>query len=141
MAGAELPDGSKRKIVVHEQVENEELLSRIAEHDIGYAGEPKTPPNKDLTISNKLFQYLQSGLAIIASDTMGQIEAAKEAEGAVRLYQAGSVESLRGVLVSLLVNHSQIARMKTDAWKAGSRLSWENEAVIYRELIRRLEHD
>ena len=135
------PTEVKERLRVHEQVENEELLSRIAEHDIGYAGEPKTPPNKDLTISNKLFQYLQSGLAIIASDTRGQIEAAKEAEGAVRLYQAGSVESLRGVLFSLLRNHSQIARMKTDAWKAGSRLSWQNEALKYKELIRRLEHN
>ena len=135
------PTEVKERLRVHEQVENEELLSRIAEHDIGYAGEPKTPPNKNLTISNKLFQYLQSGLAVIASDTKGQMEAAQKAGGAVQLYVAGSVDSLRRILIPLLRNSSKITHMKTDAWKAGERLSWANEALKYKELINWMEHD
>lgn len=135
------PTDVKERLRVHEQVQNEELLSRIAEHDIGYAGEPKTPPNKNLTISNKLFQYLQGGLAVIASDTAGQTEAAKLAGGAIQLYAAGSVDSLRSILISVLGNQCKIVQMKSDAWKAGARLSWENEAVKYKELISQLEHD
>ena len=135
------PTEVKKRMSVHGQVKNEELLARIAEHDIGFAGEPKTPPNKDLTISNKFFQYLQIGLAVIASDTKGQMEAAKEAGSAIQLYAAGSVDSLKSILIPILVNHCKVAQMKSDAWKAGARLSWENEAVKYKELISQLEHD
>jgi len=135
------PTEVKERLRVHEQVENEELLSRIAEHDIGFAGEEKTPKSRNLTITNKLFQYLQGGLAVVASDTKGQIEAAQKAGGAVQLYVAGSVDSLRRILIPLLGNSSKITHMKTDAWKAGARLSWENEALKYKELINRMEHD
>jgi hypothetical protein len=62
------PAGVRQRTKVHSLVSNDELLSRIAEHDIGYCGEPKTPLNKNLTISNKLFQYLQAGLAVVASE-------------------------------------------------------------------------
>ncbi|MFN7860877.1 MAG: glycosyltransferase, partial [Pseudanabaena sp.] len=55
-------------------VSNGELLSRIAEHDIGLALEIPYCFNKQFTISNKLFQYLQAGLAIIATNTEGQSE-------------------------------------------------------------------
>ena len=135
------PASVKDRLKLHGLVENEELLSRISEHDIGYAGEEKMPPSRNLTITNKLFQYLQGGLATVASDTAGQMEAAKEAEGAIRLYQAGNPDSLRTVLVSLLGDRSHILRIKKNAWEAGAQLSWENEARKYRELTRQLERN
>ena len=135
------PAGVRGRLKVHGLVENGELLSRIAEHDIGFAGEPKEPPNKNLTISNKLFQYLMGGLAVIASNTKGQTEATREATSSAQLYQAGSIESLRSKLMPLLVDHSQIVWMKKNAWGAGARLSWENEAMKYRNLNSQMEHD
>src|SRR5579863_1723638 len=52
------PEAWRDRIFVHGLVPNHELLSRIAEHDIGFAGEMKYCRNKDLTVSNKLLQYL-----------------------------------------------------------------------------------
>lgn len=65
----------REHLVVHGTVPNRELLSRIAEHDIGLALEPCDCPSRDLTVTNKLFQYLQGGLALIATQTQGQAEA------------------------------------------------------------------
>ena len=42
---------------VHPVVHNDELLSRIAEHDIGFAGEMKYCQSRDLTVTNKIFTF------------------------------------------------------------------------------------
>jgi len=53
-------------------VDGDDLLSRIAEHDIGFAGEMPHCRSRDLTVTNKILQYLLAGLAVVASGTAGQ---------------------------------------------------------------------
>ena len=64
------------------------MLSRIAEHDIGFAGEQNYCRSRDLTVTNKILHYLLGGLAVIASDTAGQRQIAAQAGEAVRVYPA-----------------------------------------------------
>jgi len=117
------------RLKVHGLVENEVLLSRIAEHDIGFCGEPKFPANKNLTISNKFFQYLQAGLAVIASETAGQKEAAKEAGEAVFVFPLQKPGELRVGLEQLFNSPELLHARKQESWAAGSRLSWEAERL------------
>jgi glycosyltransferase involved in cell wall biosynthesis len=121
------PAGVRGRLKVHGLVENEELLSRIVEHDIGFCGEPTEPANKNVTISNKLFQYLQAGLAVVASDTAGQKEAASEAGGGVGLYSYGDEDELKRILNCLIGKSGDMAVHRGQAWNAGARLCWENE--------------
>ena len=121
------PASVRKKVKVHKLVENDELISRISEHDIGFCGEPKSPPNKNLTISNKLFHYLQAGLAILASDTEGQQEAAAEASEAVFMYSHKKPESLLSLIKSFLQKKEKIQNARSKAWEAGLRACWENE--------------
>ena len=53
-------------------IPNDTIAENLAQYDIGLALEPNYPPNKDLTISNKIFHYLSVGLPVIASKTQGQ---------------------------------------------------------------------
>ena len=122
------PTGVRQRLTVHGLVENKELLSRIAEHDIGYAGELTDPPSRNLTITNKLFQYLQAGVAVVASDTRGQQEAAHAAEGAVFLFRSDQTNELKTTLSQLLQNPEKSRNYKKVAWTAGGRLSWEPES-------------
>jgi glycosyltransferase involved in cell wall biosynthesis len=69
-----VPDEWHQHLFIHPTVSNAELLSRIAEHDIGLALEDNQIPSRNLTVTNKLFQYLQAGLAVVATDTAGQRE-------------------------------------------------------------------
>lgn len=62
----------KQNIIFHELVSNQELSLRTAEHDVGLALETGFSTNNELAISNKIFQYLNSGLAILSSSTKGQ---------------------------------------------------------------------
>jgi glycosyltransferase involved in cell wall biosynthesis len=55
-------------------VSPDDLLPSIAKHDIGLALEQPFIRNRDLTITNKIIQYLNAGLAILASETQGQKE-------------------------------------------------------------------
>ena len=71
-----LPEDWRNRIVVYPLVTNAELLSRIAEHDVGFAGEPSLIRSRDLTVTNKILYYLLAGLAVLASDTTGQREVA-----------------------------------------------------------------
>lgn len=117
-----------KRMAVHGLVENEELLSRVAEHDIGYCGEVDSPANRNLTISNKLFQYLQGGLAVVASDTAGQAEAASEARGAVWVFRGSEKTSLAEKLGSLLRDRGALQNSRQSAWQAGEKLTWESES-------------
>jgi glycosyltransferase involved in cell wall biosynthesis len=122
------PVSVQAKLKVHELVDNNELLSRIAEHDIAFAGELSEPPSRNLTITNKFFQYLQAGLAVIASDTAGQTEAAKEAGGAVFVVPSNKPDGLKAILAELLNSPELLRAQKQQSWIAADRLNWEKES-------------
>ena len=129
------PISVRKKLSIHELVGNEELLSRIAEHDIGYAGELCEPISRNLTITNKFFQYLQAGLAVVASDTVGQMEAASDSKGAVIIFRGGREISLAEKLGGLLSDRIIPRKMCLSAWQVGERLAWENEAKRITEAL------
>lgn len=121
-----VPDTWRKRIFVHSLVPSNELLSRIAEHDIGFAGEQKYCRNKDLTISNKILQYLLGGLAVVASDTAGQREVARQAPGGVLLYPCGDAIALAERLNELLGSAERLAGVKATAMRAAKEtFCWE----------------
>lgn len=116
------------RLFIHDQVPNAELLSRIAEHDVGFAGEMSYCRSRDLTATNKLLQYLLAGLAVVASDTTGQREIAARADRAVLLYPAGDPAALAARLDVLLGSPEQLGRAKAAALQvAETTFSWERE--------------
>ena len=123
------PTSVKGKMKVHGLVQNEELPSRIAEHDIGFAGELGEPPSRNLTITNKFFQYLQAGLAVVANGTAGQKEAVNQTGGAALPFPNGKVPILRKLLQSLILNKTDLQEHRRMAWEAGERLCWEKEVL------------
>ena len=67
----------QHRLVIHRFMSHALLLNFIAQFQIGLAIEENINDNKSLTISNKILQYLQAGLPVIASDTKGQKEVAE----------------------------------------------------------------
>lgn len=113
-------------VTIHPVVKNSELLSRIREHDIGLALDLSEPPSRNVTITNKILQYLQAGLAVAASDTVGHREVAAMAPGALGLYPAGDPIGLAGVLNGLIADAQAVRTAKAAALAAAeSRLCWE----------------
>jgi glycosyltransferase involved in cell wall biosynthesis len=123
---AQIPAAWQRRVFFHAQVPHDALLSRIAEHDIGLACEIPYCENKRLTISNKLFQYLLGGLAVVASETPGQREASRLAPGAVHLYPAEEPGALAAALDRLTSDPAALREAQASALAAArARLHWE----------------
>src|SRR5262249_9499495 len=106
------PEAWRGGIFLHDVVPNQKLLSRIAEHDIGFASEMNFCRTRDLTVTNKLLQYLLAGLAVVASDTAGQREVAEQAGDAVLLYPSGEPRALAAQLNALLGSSERLVRAK-----------------------------
>jgi glycosyltransferase involved in cell wall biosynthesis len=117
----------RNSLFFHSPIPNHELPQRIAEHDIGLALEKNTPLSRNYTITNKILQYLQSGLAIIASDTEGQKEVALKAKKALFLF-GKSDDNLTKVINSLISDNDKILHSKQEARIAYlNNFSWKNE--------------
>ena len=135
---ARAPESVRERIVVHGLVPSTELLSRIAEHDIGFAGETSSIRSRDLTATNKILQYLLAGLAVVASDTAGQREVAEQASDAVFLYPSGDPTALAHHLDSLLEQPDRLRRAKAAALHAAERtFCWERQERALLDAIAR----
>jgi len=103
-----------------------ELTGCIARHDLGLALEPAEPDNKNLTISNKIFQYFSAGLGVLASDTAGQREALARAPGAGLIVPLSRTRELANLLDSLIADPACIATMGAAARRAAeTTYCWE----------------
>jgi glycosyltransferase involved in cell wall biosynthesis len=133
---AKIPRHWADKIFFHEPVHNTELLASIAEHQIGFAGEPQDSFNKDLTISNKIFHYMLGGLAVVASNTKGQTEIAANSKGAIRLYKVGNPASLAEQLNVLLGSQAELQdAQKASLEAARTTYCWEKQEAKLVSLV------
>jgi glycosyltransferase involved in cell wall biosynthesis len=123
-----IPDNWKEFIFIHPTVSNSQLLSRIAEHDIGLALEIPYCFNKQYTISNKIFQYLQGGLAVIATDTEGQQEVFSQAPDIGEIVPHGDSLALAQAINNLLGDQAKLDKAKSSALKAfQEKFCWEKQ--------------
>lgn len=124
----QIPEACCSRIFFHPLVTNNQLLSRVAEHDIGFAGEMKYCRSRDLTVTNKIMHYLLAGLAVVASDTAGQREVAEATLDAVMLYRSGDARSLADVLNGLLGSPEHMRRARAGALAAAqATFCWERQ--------------
>ena len=126
-----VPSEWRDRLFIHPTVPNAELLSRISEHDIGLALEIPYCFNKQFTASNKLFQYLQAGLAVIATDTAGQREILSQWSAIGRLIPSNHPLALAQALEDLLQTPDKLAVAKAAALQAAKgQFCWEQQAEI-----------
>ena len=114
-----------------------DLPAVVARHDIGLALEPSTPPNKDLTISNKILHYLNAGLPVLATGTRGQREVLARGPGAGLIVDLASPEALAVQLDALLANPARRRAMSAAARRAAEEtFCWEREASVLLSAVR-----
>jgi glycosyltransferase involved in cell wall biosynthesis len=134
---AHVPESWRKRIILHPLVSNEELLSRVAEYDIGLAGEQKYCRSRDLTVTNKILHYLLGGLAVVASDTAGQREIAAQSPEAVQLYPAGNAALLAEQLNHLFASPQRLHEAKAAALRSAEQtFCWERQVP---QLLRSVE--
>jgi hypothetical protein len=133
-----VPEAWRGRIMVHGLVSNAELLSRIAEHDIGFAGEIPIIRSRDLTVTNKILYYLLAGIAVVASETAGQREVAAQSLGSVFLYTSGDASNLATRLNVLLGSADELKHAKSSALEAAQRtFCWERQEKALLDSVNR----
>jgi glycosyltransferase involved in cell wall biosynthesis len=123
------PDDNGHTLYVHDLVSPDDLLSRIAEHDIGLALERYEPESRNRTVTNKILHYLLGGLALVATDTAGQQEVAEKAGAAVRLCPPADADGLARQLRHFVGSETRLETAQDDALRAAREtFCWEQQA-------------
>ncbi|HTJ78575.1 MAG TPA: glycosyltransferase family 4 protein [Rariglobus sp.] len=126
---AGLPPDRQRLVSFLPLVSPDELPAVIARHDIGLALEQAFIPNRNLTITNKILQYLNAGLAVVASDTAGQCEVLSHAPDAGIIVQSHETTGFARQLDDLLADREALFRRRRAARLIAQTLyCWEKEA-------------
>ena len=108
-------------------VTNADLAAHSASHDVGLALEEPFCLNKDLTASNKIFEYLRCGLAVIATATQGQMEVMNRCPEAGWVIPPADEEALAAVMQRCLDERENLDRTKLAASQAASGTwAWES---------------
>jgi glycosyltransferase involved in cell wall biosynthesis len=123
-----LPADKRARVHFIPIVAPEDLPLKLAEFDLGLALEPSWPRNRDITISNKILQYLNAGLAVVSTDTAGQSEVMHAVPDAGLLVQAHETTQLAAALDALLADRARLRAMQVAARRGAERqFCWERE--------------
>jgi glycosyltransferase involved in cell wall biosynthesis len=125
---ARLPAARRGDLRFIPLVTPEQLPDKLAEFDIGLALEPRWPLNRNITITNKILQYLNAGLAVIATDTAGQKEVMSAAPDCGLLITAHETTDYAARLDALLGDRARLRATQLAARAAAEReFCWERE--------------
>ncbi len=130
---AEFKSLKKHSLVIHPFMPHEQLHSFISQFQTGLAIEENINDNKKLTISNKILQYLQAGISVLASDTEGQREVGKYFPGRVLIVDIEKPRQINTALNSLRNTSNENAAHEQKNFK--SIFSWEAQEEKLKELV------
>jgi len=133
-----IPPGWRKRVVFQKQLKDREVLKFIAKHNVGLALEQKNTVNHDLTVSNKLLQYLLCGLAVAATDTAGQREIAAQAGDAMQVCGTKDSDALAKILNDWSRDPVLLKKAGIQARKAAmTKYCWEKEKRRLVSLVER----
>jgi len=114
-------------LTLHAPISPEEVFNLAATFDIGIASEQRTPLNRDICLTNKLFTYIQCGLAIAVSSTSAQKDFIEKYPGTGKLYHDAA--ELAQILTLYDQQRDSLHQTKENNYQLGQdTLNWENES-------------
>lgn len=96
------PQNSIHILEIMKPVSHKQLGSLLRQFDIGLALEDVYPESRNKTITNKILQYLQAGIKVLATNTDGQVEVAEYMPQAVATIAANDNSQWPAVLQQLI---------------------------------------
>ena len=127
------PFAKDHNLFIHPFIPHSQLPGFISQFKIGLAMEENINDNRQLTITNKILQYLQSGLLVLASDTKGQHEVAGFLPHSVTIVDFVNPIEIATVIKSLIEKESTIQNSYNNQFE--SIFSWEAQEIKLNSLI------
>lgn len=120
------PKNLRERIKLLDTVPNSELLACTMSHDVGLALEIPFCPSRDLTATNKIFEYLRAGLAVIATSTAGQHEVMMACPEAGEVVVPDNEVCLAAAMQRIIDKPELLRERKTFSMHAGEVIwTWE----------------
>lgn len=114
------------------------IFPLASKHDVGLAMESGNSENSKICLSNKLFTYLLSGLAVVASNTPAQADFLDENPSIGFVHRTGDNAGLVALLKRFMEEPDLLQRCKQNALRlATETYNWENESKKYLSIIKR----
>ncbi|SEO23389.1 Glycosyltransferase involved in cell wall bisynthesis [Mucilaginibacter gossypiicola] len=123
----------------HEPIAADEIFSFASRFDIGMATETGVPLNRDICLTNKIFTYIQCGLAMIASNTQAQKLFMEQHPATGKLYQKDNLQSLTDSICFYIENPDVLYQTRLQNYQLGqTSLNWETESRVFLNLVQNL---
>ena len=117
------------KLHFHPPVPPKKLFRYCCKFDIGLASEPAHTTNNDAALSNKLFTYIQAGLAVLVSDTSAQKAFYDQYPQIGKCYQKDCAVNLGEAIQYYIDNDQELQYTKRTNLLLGQHaLNWEQES-------------
>lgn len=117
----------------------DDIFKLAAQYDIGLALEPGFCLNNNIALSNKIFTYLTSGLAVIASETTAQKDFLLENPLVGKSYPIGDFQALSKIIDEYDKNRAFLYMTKLNAQQlAKEKLNWKSESAKFIQLIEKI---
>ncbi|TDG35288.1 glycosyltransferase [Pedobacter changchengzhani] len=124
------------KIFFQAPIHPDDVQNYLNQFDIGLATEPAFSINNDSALSNKIFTYIQAGLAVIASDTTAQSSLLEEYPNMGMIYKKNDPASLSKVIKTYLEDRTLLLAHQKQAKKyADEELNWEVEKLKFLNIV------
>ncbi len=130
--------GLSGKVNVLKPAPPDKIVESLIKYDAGLIGEIPEEENQQLTSSNKLFDFINAGLAVIAPDIPGLNETLDEFNIGIK-YEAGNAQSLAAAIDTLAMNHALLNQFKKKSQESARQfLYWEAD---YEPILKFLKED
>lgn len=106
--------GLRDRVQIHPPHGPDEAVAAASAHTVGLCLERDVNTNHKLTVSNKIFDYMMAGLAVVASDLPGLRDVVVRSQGGL-LFEPGSVSSLKKKILQLHHDPSRLEWLRSNA--------------------------
>ncbi|CAH0285275.1 MULTISPECIES: hypothetical protein [unclassified Pedobacter] len=129
----------KENIFIIEPVQPDKIFEIASAFDVGLATECSFPTNRDICLTNKIFTYMQSGLAIIASDTAAQKQFMNQYPAMGLVYKSNKINTLEEIVLTYITNPDLLKLHRINSKNyASNNLNWETEKIKFLSVVNQL---
>ena len=126
------------RVTARDRIDLSSLVAQLSQYDVGIIAHAPDTQHLDVTLPNKLFDYMAAGLAVVAVRTRSLSEIPGIEQFALLIDDASPVALTAGVR-QLVVDPERVYAMKQAAHQAYGQFSraqqLEKTATLYRDLL------
>jgi len=121
--------GIGQQVFFHDPIRPEQIIPDGNNYDVGLALETAVSMNRNICVTNKVFSYLMSRMAIIGTDTEGQKDIFTHFPEAVVVCRMNDAEDLARAMTIFIRDREKLMKAKQAAEMAARvQFNWEKES-------------